>query len=77
MENLPYEVQIEDSSCIEDEDIKIVENFAKDTGDYKTLSRVDILVIAFGITLAKEKNEIQHVLKEPKPLEEFRPKSFK
>lgn len=75
--NLPYEVQIEDSSFIDDADRITVENFAKDTGDFKTLSYVDILVIAFGLTLAREKGEIQHVLQEPKPLEEFRPKSFK
>jgi len=74
---LPYEVKVESSSYIEDADRITVENFAKDTGDYKTLSHVDILVIAFGLTLAREKNEIQHVLQEPKPLEEFRPKSFK
>lgn len=61
MANLPYEVQVEDSSYIEDADRITVENFAKDTGDFKTLSHVDILIIAFGLTLAREKNEIQHV----------------
>lgn len=60
--NLPYDVIIEDSSYIEDADRITVENFAKDTGDFKTLSYVDILVIAFGLTLAREKKEIQHVL---------------
>ena len=55
----------------------MVDNFAKDTGDYNGLSAVDRLVISLGVSLSREKNEISKVLKEPKALSEFRPSSFK
>ena len=53
-----------------------VENFAKDTGDWKSLSKVDLQVIALGVRLAKEKGEIDNIKKEPQPLTEFRPDNF-
>ena len=53
-----------------------VENFAKDTGDFNTLSKVDKLVIALGIRLAIEKGEIDKIKDEPQPLTEFRPQNF-
>jgi len=54
-----------------------VEDFSKETGDYQSLSRVDLLVMAFGVKLAREKGEFEKVTLKPKKLEEFRPKSFK
>jgi len=53
-----------------------VENFAKDTGDWKSLSLTDLQVIALGVRLAKEKGEIDNIKKVPKPLKEFRPDNF-
>ena len=53
-----------------------VENFAKDTGDFKSLSKVDKHVIALGIRLAVEKGEYDKVKSEPQPLTEFRPANF-
>ena len=55
----------------------MVDNFCKDTGDYNGLSAVDRLVIALGVSISREKNEFDKVVKEPKPLNEFRPKNFK
>lgn len=77
LQNLPYEMTIKPSSCINEKDIDIVENFSKETGDSKTLSLVDKLVIAFGLTLSREKGEFKQVLLTPQKLEEFKPKSFK
>ena len=50
---------------IEKSDIIKVENFAKDTGDFNTLSKVDKLVIALGIRLAIEKGDIDRIKDEP------------
>ena len=52
------------------------QNFAKDTGDYTSLSLVDQQVIALGIRVAREKGEIDSVRMEPQDLTEFRPKNF-
>ena len=54
----------------------MVSNFAKDTGDYKSLSRTDMRVIALGVQLAREKGEFAKLKREPKPLQEFRPRKF-
>lgn len=54
----------------------LVSNFAKDTGDYKSLSQTDMKVIALGVQLAKENGEFDKIKLEPKPLQEFRPKRF-
>lgn len=54
-----------------------MEDFAKETGDKNTLSHVDKLVIAFGLTLSREKDEYASVNLTPQNLEEFRPKSMK
>jgi hypothetical protein len=53
-----------------------VHNFAKDTGDFKSLSKVDMLVIAMGVKIAKEQGDAHLVRKEPQPLEEFKPAQF-
>ena len=53
-----------------------VKNFAKDTGDFTSLSEVDMQVIALGVSMARRKKE-QHLVKtEPQPLTEFRPANF-
>ena len=50
---------------IEKSDIIKVENFAKDTGDFNSLSKVDKLVIALGLRLAIEKGEDDRIKTEP------------
>ena len=40
-----------------------VDNFAKDTGDFKSLSQTDRQVIALGIRLAVEKGEYDKLWK--------------
>lgn len=77
LQNLPYDMDVRNSMSIEKKDQITVDNFAKETGDFATLSEVDRMVIALGVTISRAKNEYQKVLKEPKPLTEFQPKSFK
>ena len=50
---------------IEKTDMVHVDNFSKDTGDFKSLSKVDKQVIALGIRLAIEKGEFEKLRKEP------------
>lgn len=64
-------------SFINPKDMEHVENFAMETGDAISLSLVDKMVMAAGITLSREKNEYIHVMQKPKDLTEFRPRSFK
>lgn len=74
LQNLPYDLIIKSAIHINKEDIETVEEFSKETGDKNTLSTVDKLVIAFGLTLSREKSEYDQVIKTPQKLEEFRPK---
>ena len=50
-----------------------VNNFAKDTGDYFNLSKVDKMVIGMGVELSKIRGQYDKVRTEPKPLQEFKP----
>ena len=77
IDNLPYPMDIKTTMAIGDKDQLIVDNFAKDTGDFSGLSIVDRQVIALGVTISRQKGEFDKVLKEPKSLAEFKPKSFK
>jgi len=61
---------------VERPDLVQVKNFAKDTGDFTSLSEVDMQVIALGVKLARQKNEQDLIKKQPKPLSEFRPENF-
>ena len=74
MQNLPYELVIHD--YVEDEFLDRVRAFAKETGDYKTLSETDMRVMALGLQLNEERGDGDRVQKAPKPLAEFRPKRF-
>jgi rRNA maturation endonuclease Nob1 len=58
MENLPYDMKVNSAFSIDKKDQTTVDNFAKDTGDYKGLSEVDRMVIALGVTISRQKNEI-------------------
>lgn len=58
VENLPFNLTISPSSNLVDEkDLQLVEDFAKETGDFTYLSHVDKLVIAAGISLSRKKDE--------------------
>lgn len=75
--HLPFELQYKSAETfIDKSDMIHAQNFAKETGDFTSLSQVDQQVIALGIKIAREKGEIAQVRKEPQPLREFRPKNF-
>jgi len=75
---LPYTLDVKSADhFLGQSDIATVHNFAKDTGDFKSLSKVDMMVIAAGVKMAKEKGEISKVKLEPKDLAEFRPENLK
>ena len=58
MENLPYKMNVEPASNLVDEkDLNLVEAFSKETGDLGSLSHVEKLVIAAGVSLARQKGE--------------------
>ena len=58
---------------IDEKDLTRVEQFAKETGDNASLSNVDKIVIAAGVTMAKSSNEVDKVRLNPAKLEEFKP----
>ena len=75
---LPYQLTTKSAATYLNPNDNIrVENFAKDTGDFIGLSKVDMLVISMGMQLARERGELNLVRKVPKALEEFRPESLK
>lgn len=74
LQTLPYELVIHD--YVEPEFFDQVKAFAKETGDFKTLSETDMLVMALGLQLNDERGDKDRVHKAPKPLSEFRPKRF-
>jgi len=61
---------------IERSELITVKNFAKDTGDFTSLSEVDMQVIALGVGMARLKKEQHMIRKEPMDLTEFRPTNF-
>ena len=78
LNKLPYEIDVKNAETFLDrEDLIWVQNFAKDTGDYQTLSKVDQLVISLGIKLARIRGEDHLVRREPKGLSEFKPDRLK
>ncbi len=68
MRNLPYELKVHGEEFIDAATLKMVSNFAKDTGDFKSLSQTDLKVMALGVQLAKQNGELDKVKKEPRPL---------
>lgn len=75
---LPYPLDIkEHQTFLSKADIDQVSNFAKDTGDFISLSKVDIQVIALGVAIAKKNKEEELINKEPKDLDEFKPEKLK
>ncbi|XP_066603833.1 RNA-binding protein NOB1 [Prorops nasuta] len=59
---LPYELKVQDAFA---DNIKFVTEFAKKTGDYRSLSANDIKVIALTYQLEKEKVGCDHLKKTP------------
>jgi len=51
----------ESASIVDKKDMKIVEKFAKETGDLGSLSYVDKLVIAAGVSMSRTKGEFDLV----------------
>lgn len=75
---LPYALSVKQrETFLEKIDIDQVENFAKDTGDFVSLSKVDTQVIALGVRLAKSIGEGHLIRREPKDLSEFKPAQIK
>lgn len=78
LNQLPYQIDVKNhETWLEKEDLEWVHNFAKETGDFQTLSKVDMMVIAMGVKVAREKGELALVRREPKDLTEFRPEQLK
>jgi len=76
---LPFEMSVKSGVAGEIDqkaDFGWVESFARETGDIANLSHVDKLVIALGVQQCRVKNELSEIRKEPKQLEEFRPRRF-
>ncbi len=74
---LPYTLDVKTAKTyLDHEDIVQVKNFAKDTGDFTSLSEVDQQVIALGVKIARVKKEHEFIRSEPLPLTEFRPANF-
>lgn len=59
---LPYDLEIKD---VFPEHVKFVTEFAKKTGDYRSLSATDIKIIALTYQLEKEHVGIEHLKTEP------------
>ncbi len=74
LDHLPYKLKIHDFA--NNAHFKMVSNFAKDTGDYRTLSQTDMNVISLGISMAEKVGEFDKVKTIPKPLTEFQPRQF-
>jgi len=70
VDNLPFKLNCEDPS---DSALKFVSTFAKETGDYKSLSGTDIRVIALAYSIIQKRNETQYWRKSPPELIEFKP----
>lgn len=75
---LPYQLSVKNAETfLARNDLNLVENFAKETGDFIGLSKVDLMVIAMGLQLARERGESSMVRKKPMDLQEYRPDSLK
>lgn len=59
---LPYDLEIKD---VFPENVKIVTDFAKKTGDYLSLSATDIKVMALTYQLEKEHSGVENLRTEP------------
>eukprot|EP01041_Mallomonas_annulata_P012945 gene12945-27314_t len=62
LENLPYEIKLKAPSL---QALKAVVEFSKKSGDYPSLSKTDISVIALTYTLECEYSGSQNIRKEP------------
>ena len=78
LESTPYQLKVvQGSSIIDDKDMARVENFALDTGDKSTLSKVDMMVIAAGLSITRANGEVDKVRLKPAELSEFQPRFMK
>ena len=65
MSHLPYRLQVHEWTSISAPSFVQASNFAKDTGDFRSLSTTDLKVIALGIHLARNLNQDHLLRKEP------------
>jgi rRNA maturation endonuclease Nob1 len=49
MKTLPYELKIHEQ--VDEESLDFVTGFSKETGDFKSLSKADLKVMALGVQL--------------------------
>ncbi len=73
--NLPFKVTLREG--VDEKDFEMVQAFAKETGDFSSLSKTDMEVIALGVALAREAGQENLVKKEPAQLTEFKPEFVK
>jgi RNA-binding protein NOB1 len=60
---LPYEIKVKEA---DEEDLDFVIRFAKKTGDFASLSRTDLKVVALAVHMEREKNgNIDHLKTNP------------
>jgi len=62
LDTLPFTIQVAEPAP---EDIKTVIAFSRKTGDYPSLSRVDLQVLALTLTLERERRGTEHLRKDP------------
>lgn len=68
---MPYELKFREPSA---EAIKTVADFAKHTGDYRSLSATDIRVMALAYTMEVERNGTEHIRRSPRdPIKRVEP----
>lgn len=74
VENLPFQLEVHEN--VESKYFEFVRRFAKETGDFKSLSYTDLRVMALGLQLCEQQGEFERVQTKPKELTEFKPKRF-
>jgi hypothetical protein len=71
VETLPLELELLEPA---EAAVKFVTKFAKETGDYQSLSGTDLRVIALAYSIVKDRNEAHMCRKSPPEISEFKPK---
>lgn len=71
LQSLPFELKIHDPN---ESALKFVVKFAKETGDYQSLSATDLRVMALAYYIVQQRGEANLCRKSPPELTEFKPK---
>ena len=72
--NVPYKLNIRDPT---EDSMKFVCNFAKDTGDFASLSATDLRLIALAYRYVIRRGEQKLFRNKPLEIKEFKPKKGK